>query len=140
MEGSININRKVEEVFAYVTDVANLDKWDRQAGQSEQTSEGPVGLGTTYRGSYEVLGKTMDWTSEITEYEPNRKVVQEISMGPTKMTMGWLLEPVGGGTGFTISSEGYLGGLAKLAGPVLERTMKEQTEGNLARLKALLEG
>jgi len=140
MEGSININRTVEEVFAYVTEVANLANWDRQAGQSEQTSEGPVALGTTYRGSYEILGKTMDWTSEITEYEPNRKVVQKIDMGPTVMTMGWLLEPVEGGTRFTISSEGYLGGLAKLAGPVLDRTMKKQMEDNLARLKALLEG
>jgi uncharacterized protein YndB with AHSA1/START domain len=140
MEGSININRTVEEVFAYVTDVSNLAKWDRQAGGSEQTSEGPVGLGTTYRGSYEVLGKTMDWTSEITEYEPNRKVVQKIDMGPTVMTMGWLLDPVETGTRFTISSKGYLGGLAKLAGPVLDRTMKKQMEDNLARLKAVLEG
>ena len=140
MEGSININRTVEEVFAYVTDVANLAKWDRQAGQSVQTSEGPVGLGTTYRGSYEVLGKAMDWTSEITEYEPNRKVVQKIDMGPTVMTMGWLLEPAESGTRFTISSEGYMSGLAKLAGPVLDRTMKKQMEDNLARLKAVLEG
>ena len=140
MEGSITINRPVEEVFAFVTDIANLGQWNEQVAQIEQTSEGPVGLGTTYRGSYGILGRSIDWTSEISEYEPNRKVVQKLSMGPTVMTMGWQLEPVEGGTRFTMSAEGDMGGLAKLAGPLFDRTMKKQMEGNLAGLKAVLEG
>jgi uncharacterized protein YndB with AHSA1/START domain len=140
MEGSITINRPVEEVFAYVTDIANFAKWNGQASQGEQTSQGPVGVGTTYRGAYDVMGRKMDWTSEVTEYEPNRKIAQKIDMGPTVMAMSWLVEPVEGGTKFTIRSEGEMGGLAKLAGPLMDRTMKKQMEGNLARLKALLEG
>ena len=140
MEGNITIGRPVEEVFAYVTDIGNFAKWNEQAGQSEQTSEGPVGVGTTYRGSYELMGRSMEWTSEITEYEPNRRMAQKIDMGPAVMAMSWLVEPVGDGTKFTMISEGEMGGLAKLAGPLMDRTMKKQMEGNLARLKALLEG
>jgi uncharacterized protein YndB with AHSA1/START domain len=140
MEGSITINRPVEEVFAYVTDIANFAKWNEQAGQSEQTSAGPVGVGTTYRGSYEFMGRAMEWTSEVVEYEVNQKAVQKIDMGPAMMTMSWLVEPVEAGTKFTIISEGEMGGLAKLAGPLMERTMKKQMEGNLAKLKSVLEG
>jgi len=140
MERSITINRPVEEVFAFVTDVANFTKWNAQAGRTEQSSEGPVGLGTRYRGSSDFMGRTMQWIAEITEYEPNQKAVQQIRMGPTEMTMGWFLQPVEGGTRFTIRSEGPTGGLAKLAGPLMDRTMKQQMEDNLARLKALLEG
>jgi len=140
MERSITINRPVEEVFAFVTDVANFAKWNEQAGRSEQSSEGPVGLGTRYRGSSDFMGRTMQWISEITEYEPNQKAVQKITMGPTVMTMGWFLQPVEGGTRFTIRSEGPTGGLAKLAGPLMDRTMEKQMEDNLARLKALVEG
>jgi uncharacterized protein YndB with AHSA1/START domain len=140
MERSITINRPVEEVFAFVTDVANFAKWNKQAGQSEQSSEGPVGLGTKYRGSYDFMGRTMQWVSEITEFEPNQKAVQTIRMGPTEMIMGWFLQPVAGGTKFTIRTEGPTGGLAKLAGPLMDRTMEKDAEDDLARLKALLEG
>jgi uncharacterized protein YndB with AHSA1/START domain len=140
MERSITINRPVEEVFAFVTDVENFVRWNEQAGQAEQSSEGPVGLGARYRGTFDFMGRDMRWVSEITEYEPNRKAVQKISMGPTEMTMGWFLEPVQGGTRFTIRSEGPTGGLAKLAGSLMDRTMEKQMEHNLARLKALLEG
>jgi uncharacterized protein YndB with AHSA1/START domain len=140
MEGSITINRPVEEVFAYVTDIGNLAKWNEVAGQGEQTSQGPVGVGTTYRGVADFMGREMEWTSEVTEYEPNRKVAQKMNLGPTVMAMSWLVEPVEGGTKFTIRSEGEMGGLAKLVGPLLDRTMKKQMEGNLAKLKALLEG
>jgi uncharacterized protein YndB with AHSA1/START domain len=140
MEGSITINRPVEEVFAFLEDIENLAKWNEQAGQAEQTSQGPMGVGTTYRGSSEFMGRKMEWTSEITEYEPNRKVAQTLDLGPAEMAMSWVLEPVEGGTKFTIISEGEMGGLAKLAGPLMDRTMKKQMESNLTRLKGLLEG
>ena len=140
MEGSITINKPVEEVFAFVTDVANFSKWDAQAGGTEQISEGPVELGSRFRGSYDFMGRTMQWISEVTEFEPNKKAVQKITMGPTEMTMGWYLEPVEGGTKFTVRSEGPTGGLAKLAGPLMDRTMKQQMKDNLAALKAVLEG
>lgn len=140
MEGSITINRPVEEVFAYLMDIENLAKWHGQVDQGEQTSEGPLGVGTTYRGSSDFMGRKMEWTSEITEYEPNRRMAQKLDMGPAVMAMSWLVEPVGDGTKFTMISEGEMGGLAKLAGPLMDRTMKKQMEGNLARLKALLEG
>ncbi len=140
MEDSITIGRPVEEVFAYLKDIENLAKWHGQVDHGEQTSEGPLGVGTTYRGSSDLMGRKMEWTSEITEYEPNRKVAQKLDMGPAVMAMSWLVEPVGDGTKFTMISEGEMGGLAKLAGPLMDRTMKKQMEGNLARLKALLEG
>ncbi len=140
MERSITINRPVEEVFAFVTDVANFTTWNEQAGQAEQASEGPVGLGARYRGTIDFMGRTMQWVSEITEFEPHRKAVQKIRMGPTEMTMGWFLEPAEKGTRFTIRSEGPTGGLAKLAGPLMDRSMEKQMEDNLAHLKALLEG
>jgi len=140
MEDSITINRPVEEVFAYLADIENLAKWHGQVDHGEQTSEGPLGVGTTYRGSSDFMGRKMEWTSEITEYEPNLKVAQTLDMGPAVMAMTWVLEPVEGGTKFTVISEGEMGGLAKLAGPLMDRTMKKQMESNLTCLKGLLEG
>ena len=140
MEGSITINRPVEEVFAYLIDISNMAQWNAQMGHIEQTSEGPPGVGTTFRGTFDFMGRPMGWTSETTEYEPNHKVVQRVEMGPTVLTMSWLVEPAEGGTKFTMGTEGEMSGISKLAGPLVDRSLKKQMEENLASLKASLEG
>lgn len=45
---SITINRPVAEVFAYVSDVSNEPAWHTDVLEARQTSEGPIGIGTTF--------------------------------------------------------------------------------------------
>jgi uncharacterized protein YndB with AHSA1/START domain len=49
MEGfelSIVINRPIEEVFGFLTNLENDAKWRREQVDAKKTSEGPVGIGT----------------------------------------------------------------------------------------------
>lgn len=137
-EASVVINRPIEEVFAYVIDIKNMPQW---AGfpEVEQTSEGPVGVGTTARGVSQFLGQRMEWTMEITEYEPNRKIKEKITSGPMSMEASVTFEPVEGGTRYTQVGEGEVAGLFRMAAPVVNRMMQKQLEGNLANLKDILE-
>ena len=139
IEASVVINRPIDEVFAYVNDVRNWPQWNSNFLEGEQTSEGPVGVGTTSRGVSHFLGQRIEWTSEVTEYEPNRKLKQKIISGPMLMEQSLTFEPVEGATRFTIAGEGEFGGLFKLAQPVVDRRMKKQSDGNLAKLKDILE-
>lgn len=139
IETSVVINRPIDEVFAYLNDVRNWPQWNSTLPELEQTSEGPAGVGTTYRGVSQFLGQRMQWTSEITEYEPNRKVKQKIISGPMSIEQSLTFEPVEGGTRFTIAGEGEFGGVFKLAQPVVNRRMKKESEANLAKLKDILE-
>jgi uncharacterized protein YndB with AHSA1/START domain len=138
MEASVVINRPIDEVFAYVMDVGNWTEW---AGlpEAERTSEGPVGVGTTFQGVSQFLGQRGEWTSEVTEYEPNRKMEQKITWGPMSIQQSVTCEPVEGGTRFTMVSKGETGGIFKLAEPVVNRMMQRQLESNLANLKDILE-
>jgi uncharacterized protein YndB with AHSA1/START domain len=138
MEASVVINRPIDEVFAYVMDAGNWTEW---AGlpEAERTSEGPVGVGTTLRGVSQFLGRRGEWTSEVTEYEPNRKMEQKIIWGPMSIQQSVTCEPVEGGTRFTMVSKGETGGIFKLAEPVVNRMMQRQLESNLANLKDILE-
>ena len=49
LEVSEVINRPVEEVFAYISNPENDSLWQSDTAETEITSEGPIGVGTTYR-------------------------------------------------------------------------------------------
>jgi len=49
VSASIMINRPVEDVFAYVTDVTNDPTWHTDALEAQKMTEGPIGLGTRWR-------------------------------------------------------------------------------------------
>ena len=66
---SIFIDRPVEDVWAYVSDVTNHPEFGPSL-TSEWTSEGPPGVGSTYRSTSRFLGRTVDSTSEITSWNP----------------------------------------------------------------------
>jgi uncharacterized protein YndB with AHSA1/START domain len=116
MEASVVINRPIDEVFAYMTDVGSWSQWNSGILEAEQTSEGSVGVGTTFQGVSQFLGQRGEWTSEFTEFEP-----------------------VEGGTRFTMIGEGETGGFFKLAEPILNRMWQRQLESMLANLKDILE-
>ena len=46
---SIVINRPLEEVFAYLSDLENNMNWRAGMIEAKKTSAGPIGVGTTYR-------------------------------------------------------------------------------------------
>jgi len=139
MEASVGIDRPLEEVFAYVMDVGTWPKWEAGLLEAEQTSEGPIGIGTTFQGLNEFMGRKMEWASEITEYEPNKRAAQKMISGPISGEQTLTFEPADGGTRFSLAAEGETGGFFKVAEPLVNRMMKKQMEGNLAKLKQILE-
>ena len=60
------IARPIDEVFDYVADTRNETKWHPRVRSIEKTSEGPIGVGTTFRGDYKGSGE-MDFS--LVEYE-----------------------------------------------------------------------
>jgi uncharacterized membrane protein len=140
IEASIVIDRPVEEVFAYMMDVKNWLHWHSGMLEAEQSSEGPPGVGTTYRGVIESLGRRMEWTSEVTAYEQYRRMEQRIDSGPMSVEEIITFEPVEGGTKLALAGEGETGGIFKLAEPLVSRRMQKEMEANLANLKNILEG
>jgi uncharacterized membrane protein len=139
-EASVLIDRPVEEVFAFVSNPENDEQWESDISEVAKTSEGPLGEGATYRGVLHFLGQHIEWTSEITAYLPNEKVEFSVTTGPIQLEERATFEPVQGGTKITVVYDGDPGGLFKLATRVVVRMWQGQIEGNLAKLKEVLEG
>lgn len=131
IKASVIINRPVDEVFAYVTDVKTWPRWESGLLQAEQTSEGPTNVGTTFRGMNQALAQRMEWTSEVTDYTPSKSWGQKIVSKGWSTEESLTFEPFEGSTKFTLASELEMGGFFKLVAPFVARKMQKQI-GNLA--------
>ena len=84
IESSIEIKRPTDRVFAYTTDAKSWPKWQTVLPKSEQTSPGPMSVGTMTKGIFHMMGLSMKWTGKVTEYEPNNKFGKYILCGSIK--------------------------------------------------------
>ncbi len=139
LEQSVVINRPTEEVFAFVADIEKMSQWMSELVEAKQTSEGPVGVGTTYMAVATPLGRRAESTQDVVEYEPNSKFAIKSTSGPVASKDEFTFESVAGGTKVTRVTEAELGGFFKLAEPLVARMLKRQFETNFANLKDILE-
>jgi len=133
------IDRPVEEVFAYVTDIEELSTWAGEIVEARKTSQGPVDEGTTWTGVIKALGRQMENTHEIGTFEPNRKFGIKITSGPVLGEVEYSFESIGDSTKVSVNVEADTGGFFRLADPLVMRMMQRQYETNFANLKDLLE-
>ena len=138
-EVSIVINRPVEEVFAFLSNVESNLTWRSSQIEAKKTSDGPIGVGTTYRMVNNVLGRRLEGESEVIEYEPNRKVTVKIKSGYFPFVAQRIFEPAEGGTRVRFVVEAEPGGVFKLAEPLLASMAKRRVEADAANLKDLME-
>ena len=139
IEESVEIKRPVDRVFAYTTDAKSWPKWQSIIPESEQTSQGAVGVGTTFRGISRMMGINMRWTAEVTEYKPTRQFGKDISSAGMIIKQHNTYEPIEGGAKFTIVYDMKVRGLFNLFSSMLARTMRKELKKSLGSLKGVLE-
>ena len=140
IESSIEINRPVETVYAFLT---NLDNQKAQnPGITSITLNGPFAVGTHYITKGQVMGREYSTETEIVAIEPNKKLGLKTLAAPpaSPVTNTYILEPSGSGTKLTTSMDAVV-----MAGPFpgMEEMVKGQLKGALdtgnAALKKLIE-
>jgi uncharacterized membrane protein len=139
IEESVEIKRPVDIVFAYQTEAKNWPKWWSFIPEAEQTSQGPIGVGTTFKGTSHLLGLSMKWVAKATEYEPNIKWAKSITAGSIMLEERPTFDPIGIGTRLTIVFDIKVGGLMKLFSPMIVSSMRKETRKSLSNLKSILE-
>ena len=139
IEINLVINRPVEEVFAFVSNSENLPRWRSTSLEVKKTSEGPLGVGSTFRGRFTFLGRQFDGNVVVTAHEPNRVFVSKMAEGPFPLETGYTLEPVENGTHIAFVVNGEPGGFFKLAEPLVVSMAKRAYETDLQNLKEMME-
>ncbi len=131
----VTINRPPDVVFDYVADMRNELKWNDDVELVEKSSEGPVGLGTTYRAKWE-MSDTLGVT--VTSYERPRLVTFQ-NGGALEVTVELRLSPNGEATDlearFLVTPHGF----ARAMFPIIGSQLKTAESKNMQELKRALE-
>src|SRR5215212_1764147 len=139
IEGEIDINRPVEEVFDVVADERNEPGYNPRLLWVEKISSGPIGHGTRFRAATKTMGRPVEMVIEFTEYERPRRLASSTHM-PTMEIRGVLsFEPVPQGTRMRWSWELQPRGVIRLLRPLIARMGQRQEKKIWASLKQFLE-
>lgn len=137
---TVQVDRPVAEVFAYLTDPESLAEWQTNVVSVTKETAGPVGPGTRFR---EVrrgpFGRRVESIVEVSAYEENRRFDLRIVSGPLPIDGRNRFAPTGRGTRVHFVAEGELRGPVRLARPILARLVLRQFQADYARLKEALE-
>jgi len=139
MTQSVTVNRPVAEVWDFISNFENTTRWSRGVLEARQTSDGPLGVGSTLQTVVKAFGRRRTADYLVTEYQPNHAFAFKVTSGPMSSRARYSLEPAGAGTRLTASGEVEAAGLYKLLAPILVRIVKRHSEDDLANLKRILE-
>lgn len=139
VEKSIVIRRAINEVFDYATTPHNIPEWQSSALAAKLEPEGAPQVGSTMFIKRKMMGRKLDNYHEITIFEPPNRMCYTQSIGSMEAVGCMQFEAEGSGTTVTITFEGEPKGIMRLVGGLLGRQISSGIEGDLVRLKGLLE-
>ena len=138
-EKIITIDRPVEEVFAYVSDLQNAPKWQNGLLEVRRITESPDGIDTQFTGIRNFMGRKVESVLQFTTYELNKKFAFKSISGSSPFEETTLFEPTAEGTKLTARLELQTSGLMGLAEPMIASSLKRDVDANYESLKNLLE-
>ena len=120
---SVEIDRKPEDVFAYVTDPSRFAEWQEAVVRSSRIGEGPIQQGSRISLTRRVGRRDQTMTSELTEYSPPRSYAFRVLDGPVRARGRGTFEPLADGarTRFTLELDFEGHGIGKLLVPLVVR-------------------
>jgi uncharacterized membrane protein len=138
---SIEINRRPEDVFAYLTDLGKRAEWQQQIVSVQVETDGPTRVGSRATDKRRLPGGTRDITYEITEHDPPHKSSFRGVNGPLRAGGTVTIEPLGGGARSRFSLEFELKGqgLGALFAPLARANARKEIPKSHQRFKEILE-
>ncbi len=140
-EGTVMIDRPIEEVFAFVANGENDPKFSPRVLEIAKTTDGPPGVGTVYASTVKDAGMKTKREFRLTAFdEPTRIRWAEVSKNlVTAPEGGYDLAREGDGTRLTVFNvlEGH--GPGKLIAPLALRSARKGADDFARSIKAAVE-
>jgi uncharacterized membrane protein len=134
------IDRPCDTVAAYAADPSNAPEWYANIESVEWKTPPPIRVGSRMAFVAHFLGRRLAYTYEITELDPERKLVMCTAEGPFPMETTYTWEPLGDATTkMTLRNRGKPRGFSKLVGPLMASAMRRANQKDLSSIKRLLE-
>ena len=138
-EFSEHIERSPREVFEAISDPTKATEFLDNIRESRKLTDGPVGVGTTFRETRVVNGKEASADLVVTAYEPDTHFGIGTEAEGITVSYRYDVSPEGSGTRLKWVCELEAGGLRKMMLPMVAAIIKKEDGNHLATLKAYLE-
>jgi uncharacterized protein YndB with AHSA1/START domain len=136
---SVEITRKPDEVFAYVSDLRNEPTWHVDVVSFPGEVDVPPVPGKSYVATMKpFMGKT-EGTFTAVDVVPDSKIVMRAAMAGLAPMLTYTVEPAGDGTRFTRSVEMKPTGFLVLMTPMMMLMVPRRNKVFVANLKRALE-
>jgi len=140
LEASIEINRPLHEVIAFVDDNRNDPMWQSSVLESEKRTDGEPGVGTVYHIREKFLGRVIEQDWHVTERAPDgSRWSAKSTTGPFPMQASMTFISIGDTTRVSRTLSIDVGRFFKLASPVVAHIAQRELDMDFSNLKELLE-
>lgn len=142
IDQTVVIARQPAEVFDFLVHAENLPLWDSSMLECAQLGTGPVGVGTRYHGASRILGRRIEWTTEVTDFQPGVRSESRSVTGPLTFRVSYTVTAAAAGTSlrYRIEADAGLGGaFGRAMEPIVQKAQGKVVAANLAKLTSLLE-
>ncbi|MEP7177943.1 MAG: SRPBCC family protein [Pseudonocardiales bacterium] len=142
IDQTVVVARPAGEVFDFLVHAENLPRWDSSMLECVQVGSGPVTVGTRYRGASKILGRRIDWTTEVIDFAPGVRSESQAVEGTLKFTVSYEVSerPDGTHLRYRIVADSGLGGaFGRAMEPIVQKAQTKVVKANLDTLVGLLE-
>lgn len=135
---TITINRSPATVFAYLSNLENLPRWNYALSETRQLTPGPPGVGTRYRQTRTIPTHTEE-SLEIIEFVPPTQLTIQGTLNAFPAHLTYTLAPNHNATTLTNTVDLQLPAPMTLLAPLARSQIRPAVAKNLTKLKQLLE-
>jgi carbon monoxide dehydrogenase subunit G len=140
-ESTVTIAKPPAEVFPWLVDADKVPQWMSGLQVYEPMEPGPLHPGSRIRQELLVSGQHLRFELEVTELAaPHRAVLRFEGSGFRAANEYSVSEAPGGAAVTWVIAGDTTSFKAKLIAPMVQGKLQEKLDGDLARLRALLEG
>lgn len=139
IDHTFTVDAEPQVVFGYLTDLEQATVWQSSLLEARFEPEGEARPGTRIHEVRKLLGRKIESTVEVTEFEQYRLFGGRTMSGPIPWHFTYRFEGANGSTRVVFHMEGEPGGFFRLAEPIVVRTVEKQLTNDFSTLKELVE-
>jgi uncharacterized membrane protein len=140
VQTEVEIDRPIDAVAGFAADPDNVTRWYSNIETVTWQTPPPASIGSRMTFVARFLGRRLEYTYEIVELEPARRLVMSTSQGPFPMETTYTWESLGADrTRMALRNRGEPSGFSKAVAPFMVRAVRRANEKDLGRLKSVLE-
>jgi hypothetical protein len=133
------IARRPDVVAAFAMEAQNDTRWIGGISSVRRLTPGPTAVGTRVERIASFMGKRIEYVMEVERLAPGREIALRSIKSPFPMLVTYAFEEHASGTRATVRVAGDPDGFYKLAGPLMVGAIRKNLNGDLKRLKRILE-